>query len=96
MILSLEGIFKWVHLRISAFRIVLNIGFDGTDRAYLRKVLQSHLHESRNRKREFSGLFVQISAYLCDNWFKMSFRPTCCPRGKRRSNHEINRYVYRP
>ena len=42
MILSLEGIFKWVHLRISAFRIVLNIGFDGTDRAYLRKVFQSH------------------------------------------------------
>ena len=42
MILSSEGIFKWVHLRISAFRIVLNIDFDGTDRAYLRKVLQSH------------------------------------------------------
>ena len=34
--------FKLVHLRISAFRNVLNIGFDGTDRVYLRKVLQSH------------------------------------------------------
>ena len=31
-----------VDLRISAFRNVLNIGFDGTDRVYLRKVLQSH------------------------------------------------------
>ena len=26
----------------------------------------------------------------------MSLRPTCCPREKRRSNHEINRYVYPP
>ena len=42
MILSLEGIFKWIHLRISAFRIVLNIYFNWTDRAYLRKTLQSH------------------------------------------------------
>ena len=49
MILSLVGIFKWVHLRISAFRIVLNIDFDGTDRAYLRKVLQSH---------QISGLII--------------------------------------
>ena len=51
MILSLEGIFKWVHLRISAFRIVLNIGFDGTDRAYLRKVLQS---------QQISGLVIYL------------------------------------
>ena len=28
--------------------------------------------------------------------FQMSFRPTCCPRDKRHSNHEINRYVYPP
>ena len=33
---------KLVHLRISAFRNVLNIDFDGTERVYLRKVLQSH------------------------------------------------------
>ena len=51
MILSYEGIFKWVHLRISAFRIVLNIDFDGTDRAYLRKVLQSH---------QISGLVIYL------------------------------------
>ena len=51
MILSLEGIIKWVHLRISAFRIVLNIGFDGTDRAYIRKVLQSH---------QISGLVIYL------------------------------------
>ena len=51
MILSLEGIFKWVHLQISAFRIVLHIDFDGTDRTYLRKVLQSH---------QISGLVVNL------------------------------------
>ena len=51
MILSLEGMFKWVHLRISTFRIVLNIDFDGTDRAYLRKVLQSH---------QISGLVIYL------------------------------------
>ena len=28
--------------------------------------------------------------------FQMWFRPTCCPRGKGRSNNEINRYVYAP
>ena len=49
MILSLEGIFK--YLRFSAFRIVLNIGFDGTDRAYIRKVLQSH---------QISGLVIYL------------------------------------
>ena len=27
-------------------------------------------------------------------FFQMSFRPTCCPREKRRIKHEINRYVY--
>ena len=26
----------------------------------------------------------------------MSFRPTCCPQSKRRSNHEINPYEYIP
>ena len=51
MILSLEGIFKWVHLRISAFRIVLHIDVDGTDIMYLRKVLQSH---------QISGLVVNL------------------------------------
>ena len=25
----------------------------------------------------------------------MLVRPTCCPRGKRCSNHEINRFVFR-
>ena len=29
-------------------------------------------------------------------FFQMSSRPTCCPQGKRRSNHEINLYVYPP
>ena len=38
MILSFEVML--VHLRISASRNVLNIGFDGT--VYSRKVLQSH------------------------------------------------------
>ena len=42
MILSFVGMLKLVHLRISAFRNVLNIDFDGTERVYLRKVLQSH------------------------------------------------------
>ena len=28
--------------------------------------------------------------------FKCRLGLTCCPQGKRRSNHEINRYVYRP
>ena len=26
----------------------------------------------------------------------MSFRPTCCLQGNRRSNHEIHQYVYPP
>ena len=42
MILTFVGMLKWVHLRISAFRNFLNIDFDGTERVYLRKVLQSH------------------------------------------------------
>ena len=42
MILTFAGMLKLVHLRISAFRNVLNIDFDGTERVYLRKVLQSH------------------------------------------------------
>ena len=35
MILSFVGMLKLVHLRISAFRNVLNIDFDGTERVYL-------------------------------------------------------------
>ena len=42
MIFSFVGMLKLVHLRISAFRNVLNIDFHGTERVYLRKVLQSH------------------------------------------------------
>ena len=34
-----------------------------------------------------------VSRFFC---FQMSFRPTCCPRGKRHSKHEINRYAYPP
>ena len=41
MKLSFVGMLKLVHLRISAFRNVLNIDL-GTERVYLRKVLQSH------------------------------------------------------
>ena len=52
MILTFVGMLKLVHLRISAFRNVLDIDFDGTERVYLRKVLQSH---------QIAGLVI----YLC-------------------------------
>ena len=52
---------KLVHLWISAFRNVLNIDFDGTERVYLRKVLQPH---------HIAGLVI----YLYQMKFKRSVR----------------------
>ena len=65
MILSLEGIFKWVHLWISPFRIVLNIGFDGTDRAYLRKVSPNFWP---------CNIFIPIEVSAIDRKFKKSVK----------------------
>ena len=47
-----------------------------------KKVLQFNLgvcFEKRSR--------IAIGLEL---FFEMSFRPTCCPHGKRRNKHEIN------
>ena len=55
-----------------------------TKRVYSQFCIET-IHGRLKRKRKFSGLFARIS-----------FRPTCCPQGKRRSNHEINPYVYLP
>ena len=50
MILFFDGMFKLVHLRMTAFRNVRTIGFDGTDRAYLRKVLQQTIQTAANHR----------------------------------------------
>ena len=42
MILSFVGMLKLVHLQISAFRNVLDIDFDGTERVYLILSIAKH------------------------------------------------------
>ena len=41
------------------------------------------------------GCFAKRPRIAMFDFKIMSFRPTYCPRGKRRSNHEINGYVFR-